>query len=94
VSAPTKGMHDFDHVAIGEQVFGMAAAGDDLAVHLHSDPALDQALGDQQVGEGGGGVQGEELAVESDIHPRIVARVAAVCPAPVDRPSPRRACHT
>ena len=56
LTSPTpQRMHDLDHIAIGEQAFGMASARNDLAVDLHRDPAFGQALGDQQVGEGAGG---------------------------------------
>lgn len=74
-------MDDFHHVAIGKGVVGMAAARDDLAVHLHGDPAFGQALGGEQFGDGAGGGQGERVAIESDVHAGIVARLRAGCPA-------------
>jgi hypothetical protein len=73
-SATTQGMYDLDPVAIVQGMLGVAAAGHDLAVHLHRHPALGQALEGQQAGDGEPVLgQGEGLAVELKAHVRIFA---------------------
>ena len=67
-SAAAEGVDDLDHVAVGEDVLGVTAAGDDLAVDLHRDPASGESLRGQQIGQGAGGGEGEGGAVEPDIH--------------------------
>lgn len=65
-------LHDLHHIPLRQQVLGVAAAGDDLAVDLDRDAAGGEALGGEEVGEGAGGGEGEGGAVESDVHGRIV----------------------
>lgn len=67
-------MHDFHHIAFGERMFGMTAARDDLAIDLHRDPAFGQPLMGQELDDGRSRLrQSERLAVESNLHRRIVA---------------------
>jgi hypothetical protein len=63
----TKRMDDLDPVAIGQRMVRMAAARDDLAVHLDRHTALGQALGIEQGGDGGPGVQMAGLAVQEHV---------------------------
>lgn len=79
-SATTQRMDDLDDIPIRDDMGSVTAARDDLAVHFHGDPAFGQALGGEQFGEGAGGGQGEQIAVESDIHAGIVARGCGGCP--------------
>ena len=67
-------MHDLDHIAIREDAIGMTASGHDFAIHLDRHPALGQTLGGEQIGKGTSNGEGERFAVQSDIHPWIVAR--------------------
>ncbi len=66
-------MHDLDAIAGLQDVPGMAAARDDLAIDLDRDPAFAQAFGCQQGAQGGPGREVTFLAVEVDLHPVIVA---------------------
>jgi len=73
-SAPSEGMHDLDTVARSKFVLAMPAARHDFPVHLDRDPALGQMLGLQERGDGGAVVgEGEGVAIEQDVHARIVA---------------------
>ncbi len=73
-SAATERMHDLDDITIRKDAIGMTASRHDFAIHLDRHPALGQTLGSEQVGKGASSGEGEAFAVQSDIHPRIVAR--------------------
>lgn len=71
-SAPPQRLHDLHHIPLRQQVLGVAAAGDDLAVDFDRDATGGEALGGEEVDEGAGGGEGKGAAVESDVHGRIV----------------------
>ncbi|MNI48224.1 hypothetical protein D3C73_1027800 [compost metagenome] len=66
-------MHDLHNIALGQDMLGMTAAADDLAVDLHRHPALQQLLGRKQVQKGRRSGQGAGFAIELDVHGAIVA---------------------
>jgi hypothetical protein len=72
-SPTTERMHDLDDVALLQDMRGVAAARDDLAIDLHRDPALGQAFVFEQGGEGGPWRDLAGLAIELDVHAAIVA---------------------
>lgn len=71
-------MDDFDAIAFGEGMLGVAPARDDVAVDFDRDAAVGEAFALEQLQHGQGGVERAELAVEQDVHAGIVARCRAV----------------
>ena len=65
-------MHDFDPVAFDQRMRGVQAARDDFAIHFHRDPAFGKAFRFEQDDDAGTGVDAPGLAVQFDIHPRIL----------------------
>ena len=74
LSPAAQRLHDLDDVAFRQLMLAVVAAGHDPTIHFYRYPAIGQALGDEQVGDGAVGGEGEGGAVQSDIHERIVAR--------------------
>jgi len=66
-------MHDFHAIPIAECVFSMAPARDDFAVDFHRDAALSKAFGLDELEHGGLRRDRARLAVQLDLHSRIVA---------------------
>ena len=87
-------MDDFDAVSIGQRAAGVLAARHDFLVefHCHASPRIAGLF--EQLRDGGGGGAVARVAIEHDVHPRIVAipMPGAVCAgAQKQKPASRRA---
>jgi hypothetical protein len=71
-SAAADRVHDFDTVAVAQDVRGLRTARHDFAIDLDSDAPLRMARLFEQLGEREARVDSVRLAVEEDVHARIV----------------------
>jgi len=91
-SPPTQGMHDLDPIPIAEGMFPMPPARDDFTVDLHRDAALAKPFGLHELQHGGLRRDRARLAIQLDLHSRIVAPRRGGGPAGTVFDAVRREC--